>query len=162
MRCLWNRIQLKPSGAVQVYLLDVSKGPGLRPVIAAFMRRLRMIDPAIAPKIEFKQARFDFLTLSSNYSRIKSALPRNQISQTDIDETANQIVVGTLNSTAAISVRRLLESLGFDPTMVAVKVIPPTIVASTTFDRVRPTIGGLRIDCGLLPVSWCSGSNVLS
>ncbi len=136
----------EPSGAVQVYLVDVRRGPALRPIIAAFLRRLRMVDPGMTPRIEFKQARFDFRTLSSTYSRIKSVLPRNRITQTDIDETANQIIIGTLDTNAATSVGSLLENLAIDPRMVAVRVIPRTVVTSTTFDRVRPTIGGLRID----------------
>ncbi|HXG69015.1 MAG TPA: trypsin-like serine protease [Gemmatimonadaceae bacterium] len=146
-------LYLDESGAAHVYLSDIADGPRYRPAIAAFVRRLRLVNPSGEPMIVFERGKFHYPDLSAAYSRIKLGLPRGGITQTDIDERHNRITIGTIDSRVAATVAQIVSNLRLEPAMISVQVRAPTVVNADLTDRVRPTVGGLQIfasiRCGL-------------
>lgn len=78
-----------PGGTVEVYLIDTTTAAVARPVIDAFLRAEHASLASAALPIRVHVGRFDFPALADMHRRVRAALPRLGITQTDVDEQRN-------------------------------------------------------------------------
>ncbi len=92
-----------------------------------------------------RKANYDFNQLSGAMRSITQSVARHGITQTDIDEAGNRIVIGAIDEAARVGISQRITSLGVPAGMVTVELIAPTVSTAALGDVVRPTVGGLKI-----------------
>ena len=132
-------------GTIHVYLRDVSTVGAATPLIASFVRRLRMVRDNAPLSVVAEQGQFDFVQLVDMYARVRQSLPASGITQTGIDKRQNKIMVGVLDATIRDGVATALRPLGAPDGMIDVRVIAPTIGTQTVQSQHSPMIGGIQI-----------------
>ena len=70
----------------------------------------------------------------------------------DYDEVANRLVFGVQNTAATFGVQNVLARLGIPSSAYLIEVVQPIHFASSLRDRHRPTVGGLQIHWGPVPL----------
>jgi len=79
------------------------------------------------------------------YEKIRGFLSVPGLTQTDIDEANNRIVVGGKDRQSVDRLLLALQAVGAPSGMIDVFVIPPTVTSASLSDPVSPRLGGLRI-----------------
>lgn len=150
---------LDASGNTIVQLKDVARLADARNSIKSFFARRtvgsarvlseleREVDAAQAHPVQYSFGEL-YGWYRSNQARILGA---SSVTMGDIDERRNRIVIGVESSQAIGPIRDLLSSLNIPDNAFAVEVVPPVTPASSLQNTVRPVVGGLVINSGVVP-----------
>jgi hypothetical protein len=137
------------SGRLTVYLRDPSLRDQAGMAISTFLSRSRINTPASimadVSGMRVLKADYDFGQLSNAYGAITVIAADRQVTQTDIDETRNRIVIGVTDAAAASRVAEALRGILPDG-MVLVERIAPTNVAADLQHVVRPIPSSVQIN----------------
>lgn len=147
-------------GALNVLLVDESQAAVARTAIPAFLdRRAGRGARRRAVPLRFQRANYDFRQLKRWDTLLSTAMSWEGVTQTDIDDARNKLVIGVMNRDALNRVASDLRRSGIPSNAFSVEVIPQTEIdpaielasapsgptATTLQDRYRPVIGGLQI-----------------
>jgi len=145
------------TGTLVVRLTDPSRRDVVRGHVEAFLRRELGNAGEAASSVAAMRvvpADYDFAQLYDASARIVDIASDRSVTQTDIDETSNRVVIGVSDSIALRRVRSALASRPAIERMTAVRLIPPTGV--TIRGVVRPVPGAVQIESrgGLCTLGW--------
>ncbi len=132
-------------GVPTVYLTDVRERPAAEAALDRFARGLAVV----RGQVKVLPGRFSWHQLQGWFQRVSpEVLADDGIVFVDLDETANQLLVGVEHGAKAVWVRGVAARLGLPDGAVAVREVEPIRYAATLRDQVRPAVGGLQINFG--------------
>lgn len=134
------------SGSVMhVYLTNTANKLKATPAIQAFLRAR----PHVAfSKIEFQPGEYDFRQLLAWKDQAGGVLDLPGAVFLDVDEVRNRLRIGIESAAATEPVLQAVAGLGIPRQAVLIEQTEPPEFASTLSDRIRPTLGGLKITNG--------------
>lgn len=137
-------LYMNSAGLMTVNLVDTTRLEAYRPALAAFLAA-HGTDLAAAKEMRARYAPHDYRELVASFTALNSSLNLSGITQRDIDEARNQVVIGVIDPTTAERVVRGARALNLADDLIAVEVIPPTVISGTLQQSYRPVVGGLQV-----------------
>jgi hypothetical protein len=138
------------AGRLTVNLTNPSRRPEVEGSIAAFLAGgdFRALGPRLAEvaRMNVRPAQYDFAQLYEWYGPLVSAIATLPgVTQTDIDDVRNRIVIGVESGNLVQGVRAQAQLIGVPAAAVLVEVIPPTRVTANLQGLVRPMHAGIQV-----------------
>jgi len=90
-------------------------------------------------------AKYSFLTLFNWYSALTPIMQDRGVTQTDIDDIRNALVIGVANEGVITRVRAAISKLGIPDDAFLVEVVPPTQQVADLQGVVRPVPSSVQI-----------------
>lgn len=147
-------------GRLTVYLTNPSLRDQVNAVIREFLlrsptNRALDIDSDLA-NMNVLRGEHDFAQLAAAYALITGLAADRGVTQTDIDETRNRIVIGVLDVAAMERIRAGLARLHVADDIVVVERVPPSNIVADLQGLVRPVPSSVQININVGLGGACS------
>lgn len=127
------------------YVAAVAGGSPAQPVEDFVRRRLQERGKA-GTVVQIRSVEYDFDSLNGWKDELVRLLDGESVYWIDIDELGNRIVLGVASSETEARIRAFADSAGIPDVLVVVETTKPANRSHSLGSRVRPVVGGLRIE----------------